>query len=117
MKRIVILISLLLVAGYVQAASVMLQWDYTQGTDTATQFKVYSQISTTCTSTWAVIAMVAVPTQTYTDSMLSAGLVYCYRITAVDAAGLESPPSNVVMFQVQETRPTAPSNLRGTVIP
>jgi fibronectin type 3 domain-containing protein len=115
MKKVILFIGIMLwCIGYAQAVSVTLAWDYTQGSDLATQFKVYSQISTTCSGTWGVIAIVSVPTQGYTDSMLSAGLTYCYQVTALDNAGLESMPSNVVMFQVLQG-PQAPSNLHGFV--
>lgn len=116
LRWLVFLMTVCLPPG-VHATSVTLAWDYAQGADLATQFRVYSQVSSTCTGIWGVIATVAAPIQSYTDGPLSSGLTYCYRVTALDVLGLESPPSNVATFQMPTQRPAAPSNLRGTIGP
>ena len=108
-----LLLVLLISSGH--AATVTLTWDYVQGSDAATSFALYRQES--CSGNAQRIE-VPISVQTYTDTgPFLTNIMYCYTVTAVDAAGLESAPSNTVMFQMQEERPQAPFNVRGTVGP
>ena len=92
----------------VQAASISLAWDYTQGSTPAVKFRLYRQGS--------AYGEVSLATQVFTDSGVSAGQIYTYFVVAIDATGQESGPSNTVTFQVPQ-KPTAPDNLRGTLGP
>jgi parallel beta-helix repeat protein len=59
----------------------------------------------------AAIADVSAATLTYTDSGLTTGTLYRYTLTALDAQGNESPPSNELQVTPSVPRPDAPSAL------
>ena len=103
--------------GIAWAASVNLAWDYTQGTDPAVGFYIYRQQS--CTGAFTKVNATPTPLSpmTFTDSTVLNNVTYCWEVTAADAAGMESTPSNVLQFSIPAAKPAAPSNLRGTVIP
>jgi len=52
-----------------------------------------------------------VSTTSYTDTGLTPGETYHYRVIAVDAGGNESPPSNVDSAVAQDLPPAAPTGL------
>ena len=115
MKAFYGIVLLLFLAGTGHAVSITLAWDYVQGTDPAVGFAVYRQVG--CFGDTSRRPVPLSP-QTYTDpGPFLDSLLYCYNVTAVDAAGQESAPSNTVSFQVPTQRPDGPTNLRGTVIP
>jgi len=109
----VMLLCVGLLAASAQAASVSLSWSYTQGADPASVFNVNRQPG--CAGAFAKIVQIPVTQLTYTDSNLAPG-TYCWNITALDAQGGESVPSNTVRFSVQ-AQPAPPSGLSGTVGP
>jgi len=94
------------------AASVQLEWDYIQGATLATNFIINR--SDNCSGIFIPLAVITVPTQTYTDSAIVVGQTFCYYVTAQSVTGEESVPSNTVTFQVPQA-PTSPYNLQGTV--
>src|SRR5262245_10359087 len=114
-----VLLTLLVLVWTAQAASVQLTWDYVQNVlAPASFFAVYRD--TSCTGTFTVLEQIPVTQQTYTDtddplSPLVPGTSYCYFVTARDAAGRESGPSNTITFQVPQSvpAPAAPTGLRG----
>lgn len=109
--------------GMVSGASVMLGWDqYVQGTDPAVGLNMYrgngacpADVSLLTVSKLNTSGLIAVTTITYTDSNVALTKVYCYYATAVDAAGIESVPSNAVTFQLPQ--PAPPTGLSGKVGP
>lgn len=114
MRRISLVVFLLLVSSVIaHSATVTLTWDYVQGLDPAVQFTMYRQDG--CVGDFVGIGQVAYPTLTFVDTTVLVGNTYCWQVTARDANGLESTPSNVVQFQVQA--PAPPTNLRGVVGP
>jgi len=113
-----LLVSLLWYGSLSQAATLRLDWDYTQGTSPAVKFRVYRQ--TGCAGAFTALTpdvqpVTATPaTYVFRDTTLIAGQQYCYQATALTAAGTESTPSNGVTFQVPGVVAT-PVNLRGTL--
>ncbi len=63
-----------------------------------------------------VVATVSGTTTSYTDTGLTPGASYSYQVTASDAAGNVSQPSNTATAttQADTTPPTAPANLTAT---
>lgn len=89
-------------------ASAILQWDANTETDLK-EYKVYRQIGA---NALVLLATVAKPTVTYTDTPLPAidGNIV-YNLTAVDTSGNESPHSVSVTKTVNLVPPVAPSGL------
>jgi hypothetical protein len=113
-----LLVMLLWCAGMSHAATLRLDWDYTQGTDLAVKFRVYRQ--TGCVGAFTALTpdvqpVTATPaTYTFRDTTLIAGQQYCWQATALDATGKESGPTNTVTFQLPGVL-SNPTNLRGTL--
>lgn len=107
------LLVVLLGASSSQALSVSFAWDYTQGPDPAVVFKMYRQQN--CAGNFVLIGSVTVPTQVFTDTSVVLGQQYCWYVTAANAVGLESGPSNTVRLFL--STPAVPTNLRSTVNP
>lgn len=108
---------LALLAGWalVMAATASLSWeaptlnaDGTQLTDLAS-YKIYRDDNNN--GTFSLLAGVAVPTQTYSDTTLTDG-VFCYYVTAVDETGNESLPSNIACKTIDTILPGSPANLQ-----
>ena len=115
MKAFYGVVLLLCLASAGHAMSIMLAWDYVQGTDPAVSFAVYRQVGCFGDTSRRLVPL---SPQTYTDpGPFLDSLLYCYNVTAVDAAGQESARSNTVSFQVPTQRPDGPTNVRGTVMP
>jgi fibronectin type 3 domain-containing protein len=73
-------------------------------------FRVYRRAGMS-NNDFVLLATITSPTQlSYTDSATYEG-ENCYHITAVDAAGNESDPSNVVCKTIDTIRPNAPTGL------
>ena len=62
---------------------------------------------------FAFIASVPSSATSYTDTMVVAGRKYFYRVTAIGTAGVESPPSSIVMAVVP---PGTQKKLTGTAV-
>ena len=76
------------------ATSLILAWDYVNGSDPAVAFAIYRL--TNCSNT-AVRFVVPVSTQTFTDpGPFVARIRYCYTVVAVNSVGTESAPSNTI---------------------
>jgi len=123
MRRLVVFLvcGMLVVLAYAwpspaQAASVVMQWDYTQNTAApAVGFFIYKQ--TDCAGTFAKVQTSPLPVTplTFKDTAVALGTTYCWYATAVDANGVESVPSNTL--KVFLSQPAQPQNLRGTIAP
>ena len=90
----------------VSPPSVSLQWN---GVTDAVAYNVYR-----AEGDGESFALLAQATDAdYTDASVSAGGRYSYRVTAVNAAGLESQPSGAVSVEVKSDAvvPAAPANL------
>lgn len=113
--RLWLLLGLLVIPRMSAAVSVQLAWDYVQGADPAIGFFVYKQVG--CTGTFVKMTTTALPFTplAYTDTAVSAGQTFCWKMTAVDAKGGESTFSNVLTFSVPA--PAPPTNLRGILGP
>jgi len=114
-----LLVSILQIPAY--ALSVKLAWDtYVQGADLAIGVHVY-RLNATCPigvpANFPRLTPTPLPitSSDYTDSAVTLNGIYCWYVTAVDAAGMESVPSNTVMFQLRQ--PDKIQNLRGTLQP
>jgi len=97
-----------------QAHTIRLAWDCRQDLDPSVAgFNMYR--SEGCTNDYTKINPLMIPSSSlaYDDTGVSLGRVYCYRVTAQSALGMESTPSNTVRFSLQE--PQAPQNLHGEV--
>ena len=117
-RRLILWGSLALVLFVIElatAATVTMQWDYSQNAaDPALTFTVYRQAA--CTGGFVGLGQVAFPTLAYADATVVLGQTYCWQVKAKDATGLESGASNTMTFQVPPG-PQAPTNLRGTLGP
>lgn len=118
MKRILALFVALLAPPLLLTAQtshkVVLTWSYTQGSDAATGFYVFREASGATTYTQLNATAIPVGTLTYTDSTVSASTTYLYYVTAVDANGNQSAPSNTYTAAVPGN-PAAPTSLTGSV--
>jgi Tol biopolymer transport system component/flagellar hook assembly protein FlgD len=92
-------------------SSILLGWDRNSEADVA-GYNVYRNTA----QGWLKINPATVADNAYTDPNLINGL-YTYRVTAVDAAGNESLPSNEAAAQVGIEPPQPPINLTVTVVP
>ncbi len=92
----------------VQCNSVTVTWTASTDNVGVTAYKVYRNS--------VLIATVAAPTTTYTDTTVAASTAYSYTVSAVDAAANESaqstPPANVTTPACPDTTPpTVPTNV------
>ena len=80
--------------------TILMGWDYAQGTPAATGFTVEEQAA--CTGAWTARPgmPLALSPQTYTRSGLALGSTTCWRVVAVDATGGRSAPSNTLQWTV-----------------
>ncbi len=60
----------------------------------------YNVYRSTAGHAYTLLNSVSSSTTTYSDSDVSAGATYTYRVTAVDSAGLESAPTHSVTVVV-----------------
>lgn len=109
MRRIGLGVLLLLVATPAWAASNVLSWTDNSGNET--NFDVERKAEA-CTGPglFTVLATVGANVTTYTDSAVSEGVTYCYRVDASNPAG-KSAYSNTASRTVPFTVPAAPSGL------
>ncbi len=70
---------------------VVLTWN--ASTSAVVRYNVYRSIPG---QGYSLLGSVSSSRTTYTDSNVSAGASYNYVVTAVDSAGVESPPTNAV---------------------
>lgn len=105
----------LLAAWIAFAATANLTWeapttnsDGSPLTDLAS-YKIYREVNGD--GNFALLAGVAEPTTTYSDTTLSDG-VFCYYVTAVDDTGNESGPSNTACKTIDTILPGSPANLQ-----
>ncbi len=111
MKRLIGLMVGILFPVMVQAASVTMAWDYTANSHVPTDFTVYRQNN--CTGVFAKVGTVPATQKTFVDSGVSFGVLYCWKVTAVDSVtGEESGFSNLLTFQVPKEVLAVPTNLR-----
>lgn len=92
--------------------TVQLDWDYVQGTDPATKFRMERRVGTT--GAWAMLGEIPYGAPTYDDATAAEGQSYGYRVMAVNAAGAASTPSNIASISVPGVL-NAPTNLRATL--
>ena len=97
--------TILFLVTFAQAAT--LTWDYPTGAAVA-KFRAYRLQSSECTNTALFQPIGDIPSfsRTLVDNVPLPGLPYCYLVKAVDATGIESPPSNVALFMLQLFTPT-----------
>ena len=101
--------------AHAQSHSVAMSWTAPTGTPAATGYFVY-RANGACANgiVFTQLNTAAITTLTYTDSSstLATNGVYCYQVTATDAAGIQSIPSN----QVAATIPGPSAAPTGLVI-
>ena len=103
MKLLLFLIaSLSLAAGlHGQAAQLTVAWDYTQGTNAANGFEVERSPGPPAATTFSkvnvtpAVSSTGSNTYSWTDTALTAGLTYMYRVRAYNDGGAQSVYSNV----------------------
>jgi hypothetical protein len=101
---------LILTAWPSEAASqVKVQWDYVQGSDLAVTCSVYKSLG--CTTSYTKVQTQSASILTWIDTSVTPGNTYCWYVVAVNTAGTESTPSNVLRFQVPSVL-SAPTSLR-----
>lgn len=76
-----------------QVHFVSMHWDHASVNDT---YVVYRSVPPDTPA----IPLATTSTKTYVDKQVVAGATYTYRVTARDASGVESGPSNEVSFTV-----------------
>jgi hypothetical protein len=83
-------------------------WTAPTGSDPAASYNIYRGYPSTgsCTGSSTPVSMtkigsVTAPTVTYTDQVVALFYNYDYYVTAVDSAGKEGPPSNVICVVIQ----------------
>jgi chitodextrinase len=92
---------------------VHLTWSASTDNAGVTGYKIYRGDVHIATNT----AAGAAPATSYTDSTVSGTITYSYRITAHDAAGNNSPPSNTVTIKTPDTFvPSAPTSLTASAV-
>lgn len=96
-----------LTATTVSTSQIRLNW--TDASDNETGFKVEKDVA----GTWTQIATVGAGVTTYTDSGLSAGMAYSYRVRATNAVG-DSAYSNVATGATQVQATVHVGDLDGT---
>ena len=77
-------------------SGVLLSWSASDGDDAAVGYWIYREDGV---SGFAKVNDVAVTATWFTDSTVDSG-TYTYEVTAVDASGVESGPSNQVTISV-----------------
>lgn len=100
----------------VQAASIPLTWDYTQGPVLAVKFTVHGLQGNDCSlmSTYSVVGEVPVTTRTYTFTSATPGLQYCFFVRAVAVDGAKSDPSNIMWTTIVDMLPPPVQHFHGT---
>jgi hypothetical protein len=76
----------------------------------AIAFTMYRGVG--CTGSFDAITIINKPALEYTDTTVSPGVVYCYKVTANSSIGEESSASNTLQFQVSLPPIAKPFNLR-----
>jgi rhamnogalacturonan endolyase len=114
MRKLIYLAILIIVSAVsANAGSIVLNWTYVQGGDTATGFNVYRSTDG-ATYTKLTGSPLSIGTLTYTDSTPVASTYYYYVIKAVDGSAVESLASNQIAAQGPANppaNPVAPSKL------
>jgi fibronectin type 3 domain-containing protein len=101
-----------LTATAVSTSQVNLSWTASSSSIGLANYFVQRCQGTGC-SNFAQIASIPATTTTYSDTSLTSGTAYSYRVQASDTAGNLSAFSNVASATTQ-TPPTAPGNLTAT---
>jgi hypothetical protein len=96
----------------VSSTSVTLTW--TDNSTNETGFEVQRQRVTAPAVDWATVTVTAAGVSSYTDSGLSAGVTYNYRVRAVGTGGNSSWLGPVSVTTSTVSVPAAPSNFRVT---
>jgi hypothetical protein len=78
---------------------VQLKWDAPGGSDAAVSYNVYREL-TGGSSSFAQINTSPVVAVSYTDKNVQLGASYTYAVSAVDAGGGESGPSNTITVTI-----------------
>ncbi len=97
-----------LAATVISETQVNLTWTGSTDNVAVTQYRIYRDGSEIATST----------TTSYSDTSCLPGNTYEYEVSALDAAGNESPLSNLVTATTEgdSTAPSTPTNLAATVL-
>src|SRR5688572_3294233 len=110
MKKLFALVALLITSS-LNAATVNLAWDPSP-TTTVTAYKIYETVATG--NPFNLVATVSSSTLSFSRT---ATQTMRYYVTAYDgASGLESAPSNIIIYTPPVVAPAPPSNLRATTI-
>jgi chitodextrinase len=106
-----------LVAAAVSGTQTHLAWNASTDNKRVAEYKIERCTGAGCSNFVQVATSTAT---TFNDSGLTASTTYCYRVRAADAAGDNSPYSNVsttITSTLQDTTPpTAPTNLAAAAI-
>src|SRR6266702_8918905 len=92
MKKLSTTLLLLLLPISLHATTLTLGWDDTIN-NTAVKYRMYRQLS--CTGSYVVLGESIYPNQTFLDTNFSIA-TYCYKVTGIDSAEVESGPSNIL---------------------
>jgi hypothetical protein len=90
--------------GAAHAAILRLAWQDTSNNETGFKIERLSG------STYVQIATVAANTQSYSDSNLTAGASYCYRVRAFNAIGTSAPTAAACATATAAPSPSSPSS-------
>ncbi len=106
-KSIVVLILSAGIAWHLDAYAATLRLNWTDTSNNETGFKVERMASS---GSYAQIASVPANVQTYTDTGLTTGTSYCYRIRAYNSAGASAPSNASCTTTLTTTTSTPPSS-------
>ena len=100
--ELLFVVSVLLVSSRLQAANLQLRWQNTATDQTAITIERQNGVG------YVQIASVAPTSQSYSDSGLSDGTTYCYRVRAINATGTSAYSNSACANTPLPTEPTAP---------
>ncbi len=95
-----------LTTAVLSSSSIKIQW--TDNADNEAQFKLFRK---TGTNSWTTVTTLKKNTTSYTDTGLSSGVNYCYKIRAFNTAGASVSFSNVACQPIHTQVPESPSNM------
>lgn len=107
MKFVIALVSSLLFAASVEAATLTLTWQDNSTNETG--FQVERCTGAACTN-FALIGAPGLNVTTYVDSTLADATTYCYRVRAINSGGA-STYTNTACATTTTPIPAAPTNL------
>lgn len=103
----VLLVAFMVIASTSFAASILVTWNANDPAEGVTGYNIYDKVGSGATVKVGTVAAVT----TFTIPSVVDG-THTVTVTAFDASGNESAPSDPASITVDTTAPTKPSNLR-----